>query len=71
MEFWAYGPPAAAAPAAVILDFLRKLRLVFFCLDDDYNNCAGAYELLMADGIVIFCDLFRFSLMFRLRPLTD
>ena len=55
----------------MILDFLRKLRLVFFCLDDDYNNCAGAYELLMADGIVIFCDLFRFSLMFRLRPLTD
>ena len=38
VEFWAYGPPAAAAPAAVMLDFLRKLRLVFFYLDDDYNN---------------------------------
>ena len=45
-------------PAVVILDFLRKLRLVFLGLDEDYNSYYyGAYAFELA----MFWDLLRLS----------
>ena len=50
-----------------MFDFRKKERLDFFYLDDD-RSCYGAYALLMACDMAIFCDLLRFSLTFRFRP---
>jgi len=45
-----------------MLDFRRKLRLVFLGLVEDWSSYWGAYALLTPLGIAMFWDLLRFSL---------